>query len=140
MHPLHLNETHIVTVNPRSPYHPSGIEITPGARYHFESSGRWKDGWLSPCGADGWHGYLLQGWNRLRWRRFFLLCGTVGQNLGQAFAIGLFLDWSAAPDIAEQADRQLYFFANDWPSRYRNNIPLPPEAGGPLRVAVTRLG
>jgi len=139
MRPLLLLETRSVDVNPRSLYHPSDIEITPGARYHFESSGKWKDGWLPPCAADGWHGFLLQAWNRLPWKPFFLLCGTVGQNLDQAFAIGLRQDWSASPDIAQQADRQLYFFANDWPSRYHNNKALPPEDGGPLQVAVTRL-
>jgi hypothetical protein len=138
MRPLAPAETHTVDLDPRSPFHPSGIEISPGARYQFRATGKWKDGWII-CGPQGWQGLILNAGNRLPWRRFFLLCGAVGQDLGQAFSIGAELDWSAPSAIADLPDRQLYFFANDWPSRYRNNESLPPEQGGPLRVTVTRL-
>lgn len=127
-----------VEVDPRDLYCPSGIEITPGARYRFDASGQWKDGWIA-CSPDGWPGWLLEGWNRLPWRRVFLLCGSVGKDLRHAFPVGSEGEWSAPAEAAQWAARQLYFFANDWPGRYDNHHPLGPEEGGPVRVVVTRL-
>lgn len=127
-----------VEVDPRDLYCPSGIEIAPGARYRFEAAGKWKDSWIT-CGPEGWHGLLLEAGNRLPWRRVFLLCGTVGKSLQRAFPIGAGREWTAPTDDALGPDRQLYFFANDWPSKYDNNHPLSPKQGGPLRVSITRL-
>lgn len=139
MHPLAIDETSsAIEVDPRNLYHPSDIEITPGARYRFAASGKWKDSWIT-CGPEGWWGWLLQKRNRLPGRRVFLLCGVVGKDEKRAFPIGSACEWSAPPEIAEWSDRQLYFFANDWPGKYGNNHPLGPEKGGPLRVVVTRL-
>jgi len=139
MRPLALHETHSVAVSPRVRYYPSGIELTPGASYRFAARGKWKDGCLPACGPEGWRGFFLQAWNRLPGRPFFLLCGAVGQDLERAFAVGAALDWSAPAEIAALPDRQLYFFANDWPSRYGNNHALPEKKGGPLRVSISRL-
>jgi hypothetical protein len=63
----------------------------------------------------------------------------VGQRLDKAFPVGGGCEWTAPAEAAHWSDRQLYFFANDWPDRYDNNQPLPPSQGGPLRVTVTRL-
>jgi hypothetical protein len=136
MRQLAINEIHEQEVDPRSLYHPSGIEITPGARYRISARGRWKD-WFIECGPEGWHGLILQAWNRLPWQPFFLLCGTVGQGMEHAFAIGNELpDWVAPDGLASSQDRQLYFFANDWMSQYCNNHPV---EDNPLRVTLTRL-
>lgn len=127
-----------VEVDPRDLYCPSGIEIVPGALYRFEAAGKWKDSWII-CGPEGWHGLLLEAGNRLPWRRVFLLCGAVGKSLEGAFPIGVGRQWTAPAEDGRWPDRQLYFFANDWPSKYANNHPLPEEQGGPLRVSVSRL-
>jgi hypothetical protein len=136
MRQLAVNETHAQKVDPRSHYHPSDIEVTPGARYRFHADGRWKD-WFIECGPEGWHGLILQAWNRVPWQPFFLLCGCVGDDLTHVIPIGNALeDWAAPPEIAGLSNRQLYFFANDWPSQYCNNHPVPDN---PLRVVITRL-
>jgi hypothetical protein len=136
MKTLEPNGAQTIEVDPRPHFHPSGIEVTPGARYRFAASGKWKDSWYK-CGPDGWNGLFLQAWNRLPWHPFFLLCGAVGENLEHDFAIGADLDWTAPPELANLTDRQLYFFANDWPSKYGNNHPVPDD---PLKVTVTRIG
>ena len=127
-----------VEVDPRDLYGPTGIEIVPGARYRFEAEGQWRDAWIT-CGPEGWPGLLLEAWNRLPWRHVFLLCAAVGKTLEHAFPVGTGCEWTAPAEAAHWAERELYFFANDWPNRYDNNRPLPPEEGGPLRVTVTRL-
>lgn len=138
MRSLDVQETSTIDVRPDALYFPSGIRIESGARYRFQASGKWKDGSIF-CGPEGWNGLILQAWNRLPWQRFFRLCGTVGENLDHAFAIGPGLDWSAPIEVAQLSDQQLYLFANDWPSRYGNNKALTPDQGGPLRVSITRL-
>ncbi|WP_157817371.1 hypothetical protein [Candidatus Thiodictyon syntrophicum] len=139
MRPLALNESCApVAVDPRELYYPSGIEITPGARYRFAASGTWQDSWIT-CGPEGWPSWLLSPWNRLPWQRVFLLCGCGGKDLTRAFPIGSGCEWSAPPEAAQWPDRQLYLFANDWPNKYDNNHPVGPEAGGPLCVVITRI-
>ncbi|MDD5388340.1 MAG: hypothetical protein PHD37_03285 [Gallionellaceae bacterium] len=125
-------------VDPCALFHPSGIEVTAGAHYQFEASGMWGDSKIKR-GPEGWHGLIFQAWNRLPWRPFMLLCGSVGQDLQKSFPIGRTLEWRASSEVTGWPDRQLYFFANDWPSCYRNNHVLPPEEGGPLNVSITRL-
>jgi hypothetical protein len=127
-----------VVVDPRDLFCPSGISVVPGARYRFEAEGKWKDWWIR-CGPEGWPGLVLEGGNRLPWRRTFLLCASVGKDLQRAFPVGPGCNWTAPAEAAEWADQQLYFFANDWPGKYDNNHPLPPSEGGPMRVRVTRL-
>ena len=34
----------------------------------------------------------------------------------------------------------LFLFANDWRSKYGNNMSVPAEEGGPLTLAITRTG
>jgi hypothetical protein len=71
---------------------------------------------------------------------FFRLCGCVGTDDRQPFAIGGERpEWIVPDAVAVQADRQLYLFANDWPCMYANNRALGEAEGGPLRVAIQRL-
>ena len=136
MRRLAPNETHAIEVDPRSLYYPSDIEIASGERYRFSASGQWKDLFIK-CGPEGWHGLILQAWNRVPWQPFFLLCGSVGQSMDHAFVIGRELpEWSAPDNLPASQDRQLYFFANDWLSQYHNNHLVPDN---PLRVVITRL-
>jgi len=129
----------LLTVNPAAHFHPTGLDITPGAHYRFIASGQWQDG-FKRVGPQGWCLPLMERFNRLPGQPFFLLCGCVGRELAQAFAIGAGLaDWLAPAALAEQADRQLYLFANDWAWMYWNNHALGPEHGGPLSVQITRL-
>ena len=134
LRPLAVNGSHRLEVDPSLLFCPSGIEVVPGAHYRFEASGKWKDGFIIQ-GPGGWHGFLLQARNRLPWKPFFLLCGTVGQALDHAFPIGQQRDWIAPPTVSGSSDRQLYFFANDWPGMYWNNRRVPED---PLTVTITR--
>ncbi len=139
MRSLVVLECQRLDVDPRPLFVPSGILVSPGERYGFVAAGKWKDGWRPPCGPKGWPGWLLQARNRLPGHRFFLLCGTVGEDLAQAFPIGERREWSVPEAVGERSDRQLFLFANDWPSFYHNNRVVPPEQGGPLTVTITRL-
>ena len=130
----------LIQVDPAAHFHPTGLEITPGTHYRFVASGQWRDGFLPPVGPEGWRLPWAEYFNRLPGQPFFLLCGCVGRDLAQAFAIGAGLaDWQAPAALAEQADRQLYLFANDWAGMYWNNHALGPEQGGPLSVQIIRL-
>jgi hypothetical protein len=139
---MNVNESRSIEVNPRDEFAPSGIEITPGAKYQFKAEGKWKDS-LIECGPKGWPSFFLASWNRLPGKRIFALCASVGndeKNLSKkAFYVGEGCVWTAPPDSIGLFNRQLYFFANDWPGKYCNNETLPPEKGGPLRVTITRL-
>jgi hypothetical protein len=139
---MNVNESRSVEVDPREKFFPSGIEIMPGAKYQFKAEGKWKD-YMIVCGPKGWPSSLLAAWNRLPGQRIFALCASIGneeKNLSkQAFYVGEDRIWSAPHESIGLSNRQLYFFANDWPSKYKNNEVLPPEKGGPLRVTITRL-
>lgn len=128
----------ISSICPSERYFPSGVIVTPGATYQISAEGVWKDGWVT-VGARGWRGLLLEAWNRLPWKPFFLLGGSIGQHDQNAFAIGQARCWSAPSSLHNIADRQLYFFANDWPSKYQNNRTASDAAGGPMRVTVLRM-
>jgi len=130
--------THTIDVDPRPFFVPTGLLLAPGERYHFTASGRWKDG---PCavGPTGWKLWFFSHWNRVSDVPFFYLCGAIGEDDRQAFAIGDQFDWHVPAGVADLPDRQLYLFANDWRSRYGNNEPLPQEKGGPLQVVIKRL-
>ena len=128
----------IPAICPAEHYFPTGVLVTPGATYQISAQGLWKDSWIT-VGPQGWYGLLLEAWNRLPWRRFFLLCGSIGRSDEQAFAIGASRRWRA-PDVIRSADdRQLYLFANDWPSKYDNNRAVSDADGGPMRVAIQRI-
>lgn len=129
-----------LAIDPRPLFVPSGIVVAPGERYRFTAHGRWRDGFkFFTVDADGWRCPLLVRGNRLRGEPFFKLCGCVGTDDRQAFAIGTHLEWSVPDAIANLPDRQLHFFANDWASMYFNNIALTEAEGGPLTVEIIRI-
>lgn len=128
----------IPSVCPAERYFPSGVIVTPGATYQISAQGLWKDGWIT-VGAQGWWGLLFEAWNRLPWKPFFLLGGSIGQSDQKAFPIGLGRRWIAPNSLPSMTDRQLYFFANDWPSKLQNNRTVSDTAGGPMRVTVLRI-
>ncbi|MCF8151168.1 MAG: hypothetical protein K9K30_00585 [Burkholderiaceae bacterium] len=138
MTPLAIGTSLSLPVDPRPFFVPSGLNVAPGERYRFTASGKWQD-WFRITTATGWKLWPLQRWNRVPGAAFFCLCGCVGQNDRDAFVIGAGLDWTVPDSIAGFDDKQLNFFANDWPGSYGNNLALPPEKGGPLTVTVTRL-
>lgn len=127
----------ILTVDPRQPFVPTGLLVSPGERYRFSAVGLWKD-WWRKCDADGWPGGVLQHFNRLPGERFFLLCACIGTDESTAFAIGKLRDWSAPDSVAALRDRQLNLFANDWRCMLFNNHALPPPEG-PLTVTITHI-
>ena len=129
----------LLAVDPAAHFHRTSLEITPGAHYRFVASGQWRDA-FKQVGPEGWRLPWAECFNRLPGQPFFLLCGCVGCDLAQAFAIGAELaDWVAPAALAEQADRQLYLFANDWAGMYWNNRALRSGQGEPLSVQITRL-
>jgi hypothetical protein len=132
-------ETLEIEVDPRAKYQPTGLKLAAGERYAFEASGLWRDGWRKPCGPRGWSCRPLARFNRLPGRAFLLLCGCLGRDDRQAFAIGAGLDdWPVPEAIATAPDAELCLFANDWPRMYWNNHALAAGQGGPLRLRVTR--
>lgn len=128
----------VPSVCPAERYFPTGVLLTPGATYQFDAQGLWRDGWIR-VGPEGWPGLVLQAWNRLRWRPFFLLGGAMGRSEQHLFAIGRGRRWTAPATLPADADRALYLFANDWPGMYANNRTVADENGGPLRVTISRI-
>jgi hypothetical protein len=129
-----------LAIDPRARFVPSGLIVAPGELYRFTATGKWRDGGRAPCDANGWACPALHGANRLPGEPFFKLCACVGTDLAQAFAIGTGpVDWIVPATIATLPDRQLYFFANDWPFMYWNNRALYPAEGGPLQVTIKRI-
>ena len=126
-----------------SPDHPAPAELQPGAMatvpaYQIDAQGLWQDGWIR-VGPAGWPGLFLQAWNRLRWKPFFLLGGAIGPSEQHLFPIGRGRLWTAPATLPQDADRQLYLFANDWPGMLHNNRSVADEKGGPLRVTISRM-
>lgn len=128
----------VPAVCPAEPYFPTGVILTPGATYQIDAQGLWKDGWIK-VGPEGWPGLLLQAWNRLRWKPFFLLGGSIGQSDHHLFPIGRGRRWTAPSTLRLDEDRRLYLFANDWPGMLHNNRSIPDDEGGPLRVTISRI-
>ena len=133
---LDIGATHSLDVDPRPLFVPTGLEVAPGERYRFTTAGQWKD-WLRTCDANGWSS-PLQRWNRVPNRSFFMLCGCIGKDEANVFAIGAGHDWPVPATAAAAPDHELNLFANDWRSMYWNNHALPPP-DGPLRVEITRI-
>lgn len=125
-------------VDPRPLFVPTGLEIASGERYRFAASGKWKD-WCRVVEATGWRQWPLHLSNRVPGTAFFCLCGCIGEDDRNAFAIGASLDWTVPDSVAGFSDRRLKLFANDWCCMYFNNRELPPEQGGPLIASITRL-
>jgi hypothetical protein len=128
----------VPAVCPAERYFPTGVLLTPGATYQIDAQGLWQDGWIR-VGPEGWPGLLLQAWNRLRWKPFFFLGGSMGPSEHHLFPIGRGRLWTAPTTLPANADRQLYLFANDWPGMLHNNRTVPDEEGGPLRVTISRI-
>jgi hypothetical protein len=128
----------VPAVCPAERYFPTGVLLTPGGTYQIDATGRWQDGWIH-IGPNGWPGTILEAWNRLPWKRFFLLGGAIGRSEAHLFPIGQSRRWTAPSTLAQVEDKQLYLFANDWPGMLHNNRAVPDVKGGPLRVSITRL-
>ena len=128
----------VPAVCPAERYFPTGVLLTPGATYQIDAQGRWQDGWIR-IGPNGWPGPIIEAWNRLPWKRFFLLGGAIGRSEAHLFPIGQSRRWTAPSTLAQVKNNELYLFANDWPGMLHNNRSVPDVKGGPLRVSITRL-
>ena len=140
---LAINDTCSVTVDPGIRDVDSGIDVLQGERYSFSAAGMWKDGSRDKCDANGWNTPLFslgRIQNRLPHRNYFLLCLNLDRLEDTNVGIGTKLEGWDVPAGGKDGARRLYFFANDWPSRYGNNQELPASEGGPLVVAVKRIG
>ena len=132
-----------VVVDPREFYVATGVQVDGGERYRVRGRGRWRDGMLAPCDADGWRRWYalpFRLWNRVGGVELLRLCGAIGRSERFLFAGGREAVWQIPPEAATLAPetRELFLFANDWPNRYFNNVALPPQEGGPLRAMLTR--
>lgn len=139
--PVKLSPGEMVTIPaicPAEPYFPTGVLATPGASYQIDAQGLWKDGWIK-VGPEGWPGLLLEAGNRLRWKPFFLLSGSIGPSDAHLFPIGRSRRWTAPSPLPENGDNRLYLFANDWPGMLHNNRSIRDSDGGPLRVTIRRI-
>ena len=139
---LALEQSHEVAVDPAVYNFDSGIDVAPGEELEFSASGKWRDA-SHVCDADGWEGNLVfraaRVMNRLRNRNYFLLCLNLDQADETAVGLGAAPPrWRVPGDDATRTHR-MYFFANDWPSMYRNNFALTPQEGGPLLVRIRRV-
>jgi len=138
----------IDNVDPSKRNFPTGIDVEMDAQYFFLAEGCWKD-FILRCGPNGWG----PKWNpfarknRIEWQPFFMLCGNIGmrEDKDLNFCIGDRNSWSVPDEVKNKVnqleDRQLYLFANDWPTdeAYQNNKELDPEEGGPLKVTIYQL-
>lgn len=128
----------IAEVCPREKFFPTSVLATPGATYEFSAAGRWKDSWII-AGPEGWWFPPIQPFNRIPWRRMFVLSGSVGPSLKHTFVIGAQTTWTAPNNLPIGSDIELQLFANDWGSMYDNNRSLSAAQGGPMRVTIKRL-
>lgn len=138
---LQVGETRTIpAVCPAERYFQTGVIITPGAEYLFDSQGLWSDGGIV-TDSDGWSGLFFQAWNRIPWRRFFLLSGSIGKSERHLFSIGRTRVWQAPTNLKEDKGKEIFLFANDWPGKkfIENNRAVPDTEGGPLRVSIRRL-
>lgn len=124
-------------VCPGEKFFPTSVLISPGATYVISATGRWKDLWIT-TGPEGWWFPPIQAFNRIPWRRMFLLSGSMGPSLDHAFIIGRQTTWSAPVVLHGGMRSELQLFPNDWESKYDNNRSLTPAEGGPLRVTIWR--
>ena len=128
----------VPAVCPAEKYFPTGVMLTPGATYQIDAQGLWMDWWIK-VGPEGWPGLLLQAWNRLRWKPFFMLVGSIGKSDDHLIPIGRGRRWIAPSTLRLDSDRNLYLFANDWLGLLHNNRSVPDDEGGPLRVTISRI-
>ena len=135
---LSVGERRVIDeVCPQAKFFSTQILLTPGATYKITSEGKWKDGQMKDVGPEGWWFLPFHPFNRIPFRRMFILSGSVGASLKHAFIIGCDKTWTAPATL--RRDRVLMLFPNDWDSKYGNNRSLGPLEGGPLRVTITRI-
>ena len=134
----------IPNLNPSKRDFSTGIEVEVDAEYFFLAEGCWQD-WFIRCGPNGW-GPKWKAFtykNRIKGQPFFILYGNVGKSNDEdlVFCIGDKYRWSVPEKVKQLENRELYLFANDWPtdSAYKNNKELEPDQGGPLKVTIYRL-
>jgi hypothetical protein len=138
---LSVNEKQTVIVDPTLHYSPTDLHVFHGEEYEFLASGKWADASIH-CDANGWiKWYLAAGivFNRLRFHRYFLLCGNLAKQESTNFAIGLQQQpipiWGYRN---EEGPFELFLFANDLWSMYGNNRALGEDDEGPMRVSIQR--
>ena len=135
---LSVGERRVIDeICPQAKFFSTQILLTPGATYKITSEGKWKDGQMKGVGPEGWWFLPFHPFNRIPFRRMFILSGSVGASLKHAFIIGRDKTWTAPATL--RRDRVLMLFPNDWDSKYGNNRSLGPLEGGPLRVTITRI-
>ena len=135
---LEVGEWRIIgEVCPREKFFPTSVLLTPGATYEISAVGLWKDQWIR-TGPEGWWFPPFHPFNRIPWRRMFVLSGSVGPTLQHAFVIGRETSWTAPMLLPEGMSAELQLFPNDWDSKYNNNRSLPSDQGGPMRVTIQR--
>ena len=136
---LGIDESHTCRVLARLHYNWSGVRFVAGERYAISADPdqQWLDGKIE-CNADGWSSDQLKGFQkpvvkaaeshrRVPDANWFKLCGAIGDEEDELFAIG------TKTEYQPESDGDLYLFANDLKSRYGNN-------DGFLDVTVTRIG
>ncbi len=131
-------ESKTIEVDPRKLHVPTGIILKPGQRYAFTAIGEWGD-WIKTCDHRGWHHGWMTRCARVKDASLFQLCGAIGKNDRNLFAIDTSQTWAVPDVLLADGDQQLYLFANDLRIMYFNNRELPPEEDGPMRVTITRV-
>ena len=116
---LKAGEGITLMVQARDYYSEQCIEVLEGELYQFfcDPAKKWKD-WFVKSDADGFKNwFLFNRYKRVPGVKFFVLCGTIGNDENDHFPIGTELSWQAPKN------GMLYFFANDHKNRkfYRNN-------------------
>lgn len=111
---LEINQTVTIKIKSKEPYSRSYLIVRENEDYEFKVS--YSDKWVDffiPCNADGFHNYILKDKHkRIPGHKCFKLCGTIGKNEQEHFAIGTSKLWSS------YSNGHLHFFAND--SKKRN--------------------
>lgn len=112
---LIINEEKTIKIYARQYYSKLFLQVEEGEKYSFRvvQKDKWID-FLIPSTTDGFDNKLLKdSKKRLPGAKCFKLCGTIGKNEENHFAIG-----SELSDFRIKTSGKLYFFAND----HRNNF------------------
>ena len=127
----------IKSVHPKCKYYPTNIIVKPEEVYEFDSGGSWKDGWLPSSSPEGWNGLVLNLFNRLSGKNFFVLCGSIGKTDLTAFKIGKKMRWKVPQNAAGESG-YLFLFPNDTDhAKFRKNNRE--VESNPLRVKIKRI-
>ena len=116
---MNVGDRKSFSVNARSFWNDSGINLAAGATYDFAAQGTWID-LIIPSGPDGYPGlfyqHTLEPSLRFPGAKWFALCGALDRDSQRAFLIG------KAGRYTCPTSGRLYCFANDVPSWYWNNF------------------